>query len=262
MTSFPFLQLLCFLSDWYKKQNTKYLLRLIENDVTMTSSLILRTRFVKSTSQRMCCHGNMKHCILVNFCSEVLTIISKHSSKFCEDWFRKSVTVTSLLSWRTDFASVLIQKCVSMGILTARFYPNLPQRHNIVFLTKIQIFVKIDIDMTSQWCHYYFGGLDLLEAPLQESVAMATTKDLHSNFYLLANSYIFSGKFTKFGWIIFLPLWVIGKKPQGWYRTPPPPSRIGLKLKILLRITLVLSILWRKSVQHSSVWLANKTVKL
>ena len=48
--------------------------------------------------------------------------------------------------------------------------------------------------MTSQWRHYCFGGLDLSEAPLQESVAMATVKDLHLNFYLLTNSYIFSGK--------------------------------------------------------------------
>ena len=40
----------------------------------------------------------------------------------------------------------------------------------------------------------FFGGLDLPEPLLQESVAMATAKDLHSNFYLLTNSYIFSGK--------------------------------------------------------------------
>ena len=53
--------------------------------------------------------------------------------------------------------------------------------------------------MTSQLRHYCFGGLDLSEAPLQESVAMATAKDLQSNVYLLTNSYIFSGQVTKFG---------------------------------------------------------------
>ena len=41
---------------------------------------------------------------------------------------------------------------------------------------------------------------------------------------LLTNSYIFSGKVTKFGWIIFLPLWVMGKKPQH----SPPLGRVGL----------------------------------
>ena len=74
--------------------------------------------------------------------------------------------------------------------------------------------------MTSQWRHYCFGGLNLSRVPFQESVAMAKAKDLHSNFYLLTNSYIFSGKVTKFGWIIFLPFWDMGKKPQGWCWTP------------------------------------------
>ena len=37
-----------------------------------------------------------------------------------------------------------------MGTLTARFYSNLLQRYNVVFLTKLQIFVKIYQEMTSQ----------------------------------------------------------------------------------------------------------------
>ena len=37
-----------------------------------------------------------------------------------------------------------------MGTLTARFYSNLVQKYNIIFLTKLQIFVKIDREMTSQ----------------------------------------------------------------------------------------------------------------
>ena len=52
--------------------------------------------------------------------------------------------------------------------------------------------------MTSQWGHYSLEDFDLPEAPLEESVAMATAKDLHSNFYLLTNAYIVSGKVTKF----------------------------------------------------------------
>ena len=81
------------------KKNTTFCQDWLRNDVTMTSLLILRTQFVKSTLQRMCCHGNMKHCILLKFCTEALIILSKHSSKFCKDWLRNSVTVTSLLSW-------------------------------------------------------------------------------------------------------------------------------------------------------------------
>ena len=59
---------------------------------------------------------------------------------------------------------------------------------------------------------------------------MATAKDPYSNIYLKANSYTFLEKVTKVGWIIFLPAWVMGKNPQGWCWTlPPPPGRTGLK---------------------------------
>ena len=79
-----------------------------------------------------------------------------------------------------------------MGTLTAQFYSNLVQKYNVVFLTKLRIFVKIDLEMTSQRRHYHFGGLDLPQVPLQESVAVATAKDLHSNVYLFDNFvYIF-----------------------------------------------------------------------
>ena len=87
--------------------------------------------------------------------------------------------------------------------------------------------------MTSQWRHYYVGELHFPEAPpLQESVAIATAKDLHSNFYLLTNSYIFAGKVTKFGWIIFLFLWVMAKTPPnipwaGWVKPSKMLSVIG-----------------------------------
>ena len=189
----------------------------------------MRTRFVKSTLQRMCCHGNMKHCILLKFCTEVLIIIYKHSSKFCEDWLRHSVTVTSLLSWMGWF-------CISAN-LEMCCHGNINSPILLKFGTKIQRSIsnkitKFLLRLIEKWYHSdvitVFGGLDLPEAPLQESVAMATAKDLHSNFYLLTNSYIFSGKVTKFGWIIFLPLWVMGKKPQGW----SPTGRIGLNGKL------------------------------
>ena len=230
-----FLQLLCFLTDFaqilhrdassYNKQNAKFCWDWLRNDVTMMSSLILRTRFVKSTLQRMCSHGNIKHCILLKLCTEVLIIISKDSSKFCEDWLRNSDTVMSLLSWMGWFRISVDSKCVAMGTLTARFCSNLIQRYNLVFLTKLQIFVKIDWEMASQWLHYCFAGLNLSEVPLQESVSMATAKNLHSNFYLLKNFYIFSGKVIKFGWIIFLPLWVMGKNLKGG-ANPPGQDRV------------------------------------
>ena len=106
-----------------------------------------------------------------------------------------------------------------MGTLTARFYSNLVRRYNVVFLTNLQIFVKIDREIMLHWRHYCFGGLDLPEAPLKESVAMATAKDLHSNFYLLTNPIYFQESHQI--WLnIFLPLWIMGKKPQGWCWTP------------------------------------------
>ena len=187
-------------------KNTKFCWGWLRNDVTMTSSLILRTQFVKSTLQRMCCNRNMKHCILLKFCTEVLIIISKHSSKFCEDWLRNSVTVMSLLSWMGWFRISANSKMCCHENINSSILLKFGTKKQRGISNKITIFVKIDREMTSQWRHYCFGGLDLPEAPLQEGVAMATAKDLHSNFYHLTNSYIFSGKVTKFGWIIFLPL--------------------------------------------------------
>ena len=79
-----------------------------------------------------------------------------------------------------------------MKTLTACFYSNLVQRYNIVSLTKLQIFVKIDFrnDLTVAPLLSIF---DLPEVPLQESVAMATGKDIYSNFYILTNPIYFQG---------------------------------------------------------------------
>ena len=233
---FSFFQLLCFFSyfaqiwyrdaSWYNKQKYKILLRLIEKWRHGDLTLILRTRFGESILQRMCCHGNIKHCILLKFCTEVLMIISKNSSKFCEDWLRNNVTVTSLLSWMAWFRKRADSRICYHGNINNPILLKFGTKMQVSISNKIQNFLEIDWEMTSQWRHYYFGGLDLSEALFQESVAMATARDPYSNFYLLTNSYIFSGKVTKFGWIIFLPLWVMGKKPQGWCRTPSGQDRV------------------------------------
>ena len=84
------------------------------------------------------------------------------------DWETVSQWRHYWVGW-ADFAQVLIQKCVAMGTLTARFYSNLVQRYNLVFLTKLQIFVRIDWEMTSQWRHYCFGGTrSFRSAPLRK----------------------------------------------------------------------------------------------
>ena len=115
-------------------KNTKFCWDWLRSDVTVTSSLILRTRFVKSTLQRMCCHGNMKHCILLKFCTEVLIIISKDTSKFCEDWVRNSVTVTSLLRWMGWFRTSADSKMC--------FHGNINSPILLKFGTKIQLSIS------------------------------------------------------------------------------------------------------------------------
>ena len=56
---------------------------------------------------------------------------------------------------------------------------------------------------------------------------METASDPYSSLYFQTNPYIFSEKVTKFGWIIFLPRWVIGKNLKGGAEHPPT-GRIGL----------------------------------
>ena len=80
--------------------------------------------------------------------------------------------------------------------------------------------------MTSQWSHYCFGGLDLPEAPLQENVAMATAKDLHSNFYFLTNSYIFSGKSPNLVELSFSLSEFWAKNFKGGVEHPPGQYRV------------------------------------
>ena len=123
-------------------KNTKFCWGWLRNDVTMTSSLILRTRFVKSTLQRMYCHGNMKHCILLKFCTEVLIIISKDSSKFCKDWLRKSVTVTSLLSWMSWFRISADSKICCHG--------------NINSLISLKFGTKMQLSISNKFTNYKF----------------------------------------------------------------------------------------------------------
>ena len=142
--------LLCLLSDfaqilhrdaaWYSKQTYKILLRLIEKWRYKWSSLILRTQFVKSTLQRMCCHGNMKHCILLQFCTEVLIIVFKDSSKLCEDWLRNSVTVTSLLSWMGWFCIIADSKMCCHGNINSSILLSFRTKIQLSISNKITIF--------------------------------------------------------------------------------------------------------------------------
>ena len=104
------------------------------------------------------------------------------------------------------------------------------------FFTKIQRsisnkttnFVKIDREMMSQLRHYCFGGLDLPKVPLQKSVALTTAKDLYSNFYLLTNSYIFSGKLPSLVELSFSLSELWAKNLKGGPKHTPPPGRIAL----------------------------------
>ena len=140
------------------------------------------------------------------------------------DWGTVSQWHHCWVGW-ADFAQVLIKKCVAMGTLTVRFYSNLIQRYNLVFLTKLQIFVKIE-----KWHHSDVITVlkDSIFPKCPSKKVLPWQQQRIYTHYLLTNSYILSGKVTKFGWIIFLPLWVMGKTPQGWCRTPPP-GRIGLR---------------------------------
>ena len=84
--------------------------------------------------QRMCCHGNMKHCILPKFCAEVLIIMSNDTSKFSKDWLRNSVTVTSLLRWMGWFGtSADLQMCC---------HGNIKGPILLKFATKIQLSIS------------------------------------------------------------------------------------------------------------------------
>ena len=94
--------------------------------------------------------------------------------------------------------------------------------------------------MTSRWRHYCFGGLDLSEAPLQENVAIATAKDPHSNFYLLTNSHIFSGKSPNLVELSFSlsELWAKNPKGGAEYPPPPPPGQDRVKVSGISKSTL------------------------
>ena len=90
--------------------------------------------------------------------------------------------------------------------------------------------------MTSRWRHYCFGGLDFSEAPLQESVAMATATDLHSNFYLLTNSYIFSGKSPNVVELSFSLSELWAKNLKGGAKHSPGQDRVKKFAKFVLLV--------------------------
>ena len=209
-------------------KNTNFCWDWLRNDVTMTSSLILRTWFFKSTLQRMCCHGNIKHCILLKFCTKVLTIISKYTSKFSENWLKNSVTVKSLLSWMGWFQISADSKMCCHGNINSLILLKFGTKIQLSISNKIQNFcqdwLRNDVTLTSL---LFWRTQSFQSAPLRKC-CHDNSKDLHSNFYLLSNSHIFSGKVTKFGWIIFLPLWVMGKNLKGGAKHPPPSGQDGI----------------------------------
>ena len=163
----------------------------------------------------MCCHDNMKHCILLKFCTETLIIICKHSSKFFEDWLRNSVTVTSLLSWMGWFCISANSKMCCHGNINSPILLKFGTKIQRSISNKIQIFVKINSEMTSllfwrtrssqcthprKCCHGNSKGF--------------TLKLLHFNKFL----YIFK-KIHQIWLNYFSPSLSYGQKPQGWSPT-------------------------------------------
>ena len=122
-------------------KNTKFFGDWLRNDVTVMSSLILRTWFYLSALQRMCCYGNVKHFILLKFCTEILLIIAENKSKFCDDWLRNNVTVTSLLIWMAWFyINAVLRMCCMKNLILLKFS------------TKVQLSIsKIVLRLTEKW---------------------------------------------------------------------------------------------------------------
>ena len=92
---------------------------------------------------------------------------------------------------------------------------------------KLQIFVKIYWEMTSQWRHYCFGGLDLSEAPPRKCCHGNSKRSTLK--LVLKNSYIFSGKVISLVELSFFfsELWAKNLKGGAL-----PPGRIGLTLLV------------------------------
>ena len=112
-----------------------------------------------------------------------------------------------------------------MGTLTVQFYSNLVQRYNVVFLRKLQIFVKIDKEINV----------------LEDSIFLKRPprKCCHGNSkgstlkLLPFNKFLFIFKKSHQIWLNYLsPSLSYGQKTQGWCRTPPPPGRIGLNVNV------------------------------
>ena len=170
------------------------------------------------------------------------------------DWETVSQWRHYWVGW-ADFAYVLIQKMCCHGNINSPILLKFGTQIQLSICNKITNFVKIDWEMTSQWRHYCFGGLNLSEVPLQESVAIATAKDLHSNFYLLNNSYIFSGKITDLVELSFSLSELRAKNLKSGAKHPPPPGRIGLRQIILqIEIILYLSVLLKPQGHLYLLW--------
>ena len=97
-------------------KNTKFCWDWLQNDVTVTSSMIWRTRFCLSTYKRMCCHFNIKHFFLL---------------KFCTDWLRDNVTVMLSMSWVVPFRKSAVSRVCCHGNMNTPFL--------LKFGTKVQL---------------------------------------------------------------------------------------------------------------------------
>ena len=135
-------------------ENIKHCWDWLQNDVKVPSSMISRTWFCLSTLKRMCCHFNIKHFFLLKFCTEVLLIISKNTSKFCKDWLRNNVTVRSLLSWMVPFRISAVSRMCCHGNMNNPILLKFSTEVQLSVCNKIKNCVQIDWEMASQWRHY------------------------------------------------------------------------------------------------------------
>ena len=79
---------------------------------SVTLSLILWFRFCLSALQIICCHDNVKYCILLEFCKEEVFIFTKNTSKFCVkiDWARFGISTISRMRFLGRMNNLILLK--------------------------------------------------------------------------------------------------------------------------------------------------------
>ena len=163
----------CFLVLQTKKNCWEWL----QSDVTVTSSIISRIRFGLSTLKRMYCHGNINHFFLQKFCAEILLIISKNTLKFCKDWLRNNVTVTSLLSWLAPLRISAVSEMWCHG--------NMNNLILLIFSTKVQFGISNKITkLCWEWLRNDVTVTSLLFCRTWSFVSALSRKCCHGNSIL------------------------------------------------------------------------------